>query len=257
MRAAQEAQAAPPPMWPISPDVVELDTISPVLGDVLYLTNWRGAVNLTQIELLGITHIAAIGAEFLEDKPVKEGLSYYRQDIQDVEEAGAQMRQSLHAVSAFIKDAIEGGGRCLVHCAAGVSRSTTCVLAYLLISHRQPLRQSLAQVMAVRRPVWPNDGFMRALIELEEKTLGGPPSITMAEYIEWGEYEGPSPDSVPNATDVGDSADGERLGMPEADVGATHTRMPLNREGRRALATSVSCGATEARASSSCVGSVG
>jgi protein-tyrosine phosphatase len=229
--------SAPPPMYPSSPEIGELDEISAVVGDVLYLTNWRGAASLEQFERLGITHVAAIGAEFLHDEPIKEGLEYYRQDIVDDESAGAQMGQSLHDAAAFIQRAIKGGGRCLVHCAAGVSRSTTCVLAYLLICDRQPLRESLAQVMAVRRPVWPNDGFMRALIELEERTLGGPPSITMDEYVSWGDYEGPA--------DEREATHHERTDEAGAGAGAAvacETRMPLNRDGRRELATRSSTG---------------
>ena len=32
----------------------------------------------------------------------------------------------------FIQDAMEGGGKVMVHCLAGVSRSASCVIAYIM-----------------------------------------------------------------------------------------------------------------------------
>ena len=207
-----------PPFYPVSPDPSDLDAISAIIPQQLYLTNWRGATDVAQLEYLAITHIAAIGTEFISDVQLKEGLIYYRQDIVDDESAGDEMAKSLHTAAAFIRDAISSGGCCLVHCAAGVSRSTTCVLAYFVLHTATTLRHALAKVMQKRRVVWPNDGFMRALIVLEIETFGVA-SITIEEWIEWGDYD-----------------DSLHLLSSSATSGEGPVNAPLSREGRQELA---------------------
>lgn len=72
----------------------------------------------------------------------------------------------------FIRAAISEGGGVLVHCAAGVSRSTALTLAYMMREHRMTLREALS-AMRERRPiVWPNEGFVASLISLESSLIG-------------------------------------------------------------------------------------
>ena len=53
-----------------------------------------------------------------------------------------------------------GGYSCLVHCAAGVSRSATIVLAYIMRKLRVSLSEALTLLRADRPCVQPNLGFM-------------------------------------------------------------------------------------------------
>jgi protein-tyrosine phosphatase len=71
--------------------------------------------------------------------------------------------------------------RCLVHCAAGVSRSPTIVLAYLIVEEKMTLREAF-DLVAARRFVLPNEGFMGRLMELEVKERGGAPSVSMSDF---------------------------------------------------------------------------
>ena len=48
----------------------------------------------------------------------------------------------MHAIT-FIEKALESGGKILVHCAAGVSRSSTVVLAYLMYKNRWGYERAL------------------------------------------------------------------------------------------------------------------
>jgi protein-tyrosine phosphatase len=68
----------------------------------------------------------------------------------------------------FIKDGIRKGG-VLVHCFAGVSRSTSCVLAYLMKEKKMPFWEALNLVRQRRPIVCPNVGFMRQLQEYERE----------------------------------------------------------------------------------------
>lgn len=56
--------------------------------------------------------------------------------------------------------------RVLVHCVMGKSRSVSTCLAWLIYYHRMTLKEAF-DLIATRRPVAPNDGFMRQLMQFE------------------------------------------------------------------------------------------
>lgn len=62
-------------------------------------------------------------------------------------------------------------GKVLVHCAMGLSRSSTLVLAYLMIHEDMTLVEAIKAV-AEHRNICPNSGFMEQLRELDQKLLG-------------------------------------------------------------------------------------
>ena len=88
----------------------------------------------------------------------------------------------------FIDSAISNGGKILVNCHLGVSRSPTCVLAYLITRHNMTVAQAVDQVypdwcnisdlfldlleqnifqVRKHRMVKPNEGFLKQLTELD------------------------------------------------------------------------------------------
>ncbi|KAF9279812.1 dual specificity phosphatase 12 [Mortierella alpina] len=64
----------------------------------------------------------------------------------------------------FIQEAIAKGGKVLVHCQAGASRSVTVVCAYLMRTQNISAGEALNAVQALRPIAEPNDGFMRQLM---------------------------------------------------------------------------------------------
>uniref|UniRef100_A0A8C7EES8 Dual specificity protein phosphatase 26 n=1 Tax=Nothoprocta perdicaria TaxID=30464 RepID=A0A8C7EES8_NOTPE len=72
-------------------------------------------------------------------------------------------------------------GRILVHCAVGVSRSATLVLAYLMIRHHMPLVEAIKTVKD-HRGIIPNRGFLRQLVALDNPLTRdtGPVEVTFA-----------------------------------------------------------------------------
>ena len=69
----------------------------------------------------------------------------------------------------FIEEARQSNGRVLVHCACGVSRSTTLCCAYLMKYHSMTLEEALIQIRSRRPIVQPNTGFLRQLIHYNEQ----------------------------------------------------------------------------------------
>lgn len=57
----------------------------------------------------------------------------------------------------------------LFHCYAGISRSSSVAIAYLMIIHNLSLRQALELAKSKRQIVNPNPGFLNALQQFEQK----------------------------------------------------------------------------------------
>ena len=67
---------------------------------------------------------------------------------------------------------MESGGRVMVNCWQGASRSATVVLAFLMMHHNMELSAVLAMVKT-RRDIRPNNGFLKQLLTLENSLNQG------------------------------------------------------------------------------------
>ncbi|XP_006010324.1 dual specificity protein phosphatase 2 [Latimeria chalumnae] len=81
-------------------------------------------------------------------------------------------------ISIWFQDAIEfidsvknSGGRVLVHCQAGISRSATICLAYLMRTQRVRLEEAFDFIKQRRGVISPNFGFMGQLLQFETQVL--------------------------------------------------------------------------------------
>lgn len=59
----------------------------------------------------------------------------------------------------------------LVHCQAGISRSPTFVIGYLMWKDKQPYQSTRSAVAAARYQIDPNLGFRVQLLEFEKRGL--------------------------------------------------------------------------------------
>ncbi|KAM6951038.1 dual specificity protein phosphatase 13A-like [Aplochiton taeniatus] len=74
-----------------------------------------------------------------------------------------------HTSAEFIQNALNTpGARIIVHCAVGVSRSASLVLAYLMICHNFSLEGAIQKVKKSRW-IFPNRGFLKQLCALDMK----------------------------------------------------------------------------------------
>ncbi|KAG7299659.1 hypothetical protein JYU34_016652 [Plutella xylostella] len=81
----------------------------------------------------------------------------------------SDMHPYMEKVADLIHEVVSRGEMVLVHCVAGVSRSVTLCLAYLVKWEKMTLRDAYHH-MKLRRPqIRPNTGFFKQLIKYEER----------------------------------------------------------------------------------------
>jgi protein tyrosine phosphatase (PTP) superfamily phosphohydrolase (DUF442 family) len=71
----------------------------------------------------------------------------------------------------FINEGIENGDKILVHCRSGISRSSTVVLLYLMMSRGYTLKDALTILRNARPFIRPNFGFMQYLQSVDSVIL--------------------------------------------------------------------------------------
>ena len=196
----------PPHFFPSAEHTTEKRSKVDRIVKNLYLTNFMGAEDEEELRRVKCTHIVAVGKEFLDNSQNHAGqklkVQFYNVDVTDDEKQREVMAGAIRGAAIFIMDALKNKkARVVVHCAAGDSRSATIVIGYLLMCAKYELLPAFTMVRHNRPCVWPNNGFMKALIDLETanrrgKDKGKPPTITAADYERWGEYEGPEAGDV-------------------------------------------------------------
>ncbi|CAK6956706.1 dual specificity protein phosphatase PHS1-like [Scomber scombrus] len=135
----------------------------------IYIGNLAVAQNKAVLLKLGITHV-------LNAAHSKQGSignqSFYGNDFVY---CGIPADDSTHfdldvyfqPAADFIHKALKSpDGKVLVHCIMGMSRSSTLVLAYLMIYHHLPLKQAL-QKLIHKRAIYPNRNFLALLLDLD------------------------------------------------------------------------------------------
>ena len=80
-----------------------------------------------------------------------------------------------------IKDC-EDACSCLIHCSAGVSRSATFVIAFLMIKRKMNLKEAYDLVKSKRSQISPNKGFMIQLNNLEASLFDGKLSMDLNDF---------------------------------------------------------------------------
>eukprot|EP00439_Symbiodinium_sp_Y106_P025846 s1571_g3.t1 len=160
--------------------------ISCILSGQLFLTNCRGVEDLSALKELGITHVLCINEQ---ENNFPDQLVYFNvSDVTDDPDMADALKAKFESAFNFIDAATAAGGGCVVHCAAGISRSSTVVLAYLISRKSMTLRQAFAHTICRRRVIWPNEGFWERLVELECEALKlEAPSLPLSLYKEWAD----------------------------------------------------------------------
>ncbi|KAK0154326.1 Dual specificity protein phosphatase 26 [Merluccius polli] len=133
----------------------------------LYIGDQDIASDRRELAKLGITHILNCAqSKWRSGAEYYAGMNITYQGIEAHDSPSFDMSVNFYPSAEFIHKALCSGGKVLVHCTVGVSRSATLVLAYLMIRHNLTLVDAIRTVKD-HRGVTPNRGFLRQLSGLD------------------------------------------------------------------------------------------
>eukprot|EP00258_Populus_trichocarpa_P026091 XP_024442110.1 dual specificity protein phosphatase PHS1 isoform X3 [Populus trichocarpa] len=138
----------------------------------LFIGGALAARSVHTLQHLGITHILCLcGNEIGQSESQHPDLFQYKNfSITDDEDSNISC--IFEEASDFIDHVESVGGRVLVHCFEGRSRSATLVLAYLMLRKKFTLLEAWNALRQVHRRAQPNDGFARILLDLDQRLHG-------------------------------------------------------------------------------------
>ncbi|XP_068597100.1 dual specificity protein phosphatase 22-A [Brachionichthys hirsutus] len=140
--------------------------------DGLYIGSFHDAESKEGLKENGITHVLSVHHDAA---PLHEDMTYLC--IQAHDDYSQDLLPHFKNAIGFIHECRTSGGVCLVHCLAGVSRSTTLVVAYLMTATDYGFSDCLNAVKVARSCVCPNYGFQNQLKKFE--------ATQVSEYRAW------------------------------------------------------------------------
>lgn len=137
----------------------------------LYIGDIGAAKDKEYLKKVGITHVlntaegnkfATVDTDGMYYKDV--GIQYLGMKLLDI--PTANISQFFISGADFIEEALSSGGKVLVHCFMGISRSATIACAFLMLKRNMSALEGLTTLRR-NRSIFPNDGFLSQLAELE------------------------------------------------------------------------------------------
>lgn len=158
-----------PHSLPSTPDIENAE-LTPILP-FLFLGNERDAQDLELMQRMDVGFILNVTTH-LPLYHYELGLFKYKR-LPASDSNKQNLRQYFEEAFEFIEEAHRAGRGLLIHCQAGVSRSATIVIAYLM-KHTWMTMTDAYKFVKSRRPIIsPNLNFMGQLLEFEEDLNNG------------------------------------------------------------------------------------
>jgi predicted protein tyrosine phosphatase len=139
---------------------------SEVVPGAVYISSYKVPSDWACLKQHQITHIVNMAADVCENMYLDafSYLTYYMKDSNSED-----LTPIFYRTLEWMQKAIDSGGRVLVHCREGVSRSATMVLAYLMWRFKMTFDAALESLQKVRPICNPNTGFTCQLLVLGKK----------------------------------------------------------------------------------------
>lgn len=131
----------------------------------LFLGNEENSLDLDSLERHNIRYVLNV-THNLANKFEGHGLKYMKIPIED--HWSQNLASFFPQAIAFIDEARQKRVGVLVHCLAGVSRSVTVTLAYLMQKHKLPLNEAYDLVKKRKANIAPNFNFLGQLLDFEQ-----------------------------------------------------------------------------------------
>lgn len=152
------------------PPVPDMSLVAPNL----YVGNEEAAASLPELLSAGVTHILNCTNLRYSHAGAAPPFEVMQLGLLDNSSDLPRMHSALTSGVEFIASALDNGGTVLVHCRAGISRSATLAIAYLVRATQQPVDVVFEKVRVARPSVDPNLGYILALHEWEKRVLLSP-----------------------------------------------------------------------------------
>lgn len=133
--------------------------------DNIYIGSILSSTSLCGMKKFGITHVATIGEELSCKYP--DDFIYHKRVVYDSPKENVQ--KLFDETTTFIHNAsLNKDNKILVHCVAGISRSATFVIAYLIRYKKMSPQEAYLLLLKARKCVCPNEGFTKQLVKYYE-----------------------------------------------------------------------------------------
>lgn len=142
------------------------DKIPAEILDGLYLGS-QDCVDLDVLESYQITNVFSVGINVDLSLPSNIKREFF--ECLDLPETN--ISEILTKICPMIDSILKNNEKVLVHCNAGVSRSSTIIIGYLILYKNMNFNDAILRVKTKRECIRPNDGFMRQLKDLEKKKI--------------------------------------------------------------------------------------
>jgi len=131
--------------------------------EILYdkLNNNSGTIGKTKLHINAAIEVEQL---FSYDNCVQINLNWNDQPLQNINQNGI-LFILVKLIDSYLKD----NKQVLVNCFAGVSRSTTIVIAYLMYKNKWSVYDAISYVRCKRFIIEPNYGFICQLYNMEDK----------------------------------------------------------------------------------------
>jgi len=133
----------------------------------IYLGSEQDALDKNFIDTENIKHILSIQSWEIKENQKQDGINYHF--VKAADNSEQDLKCKFESICDFLKQ--HENERVLVHCQAGISRSATACLAYLMKEKNMTLDSSFVELKKRRDIVCPNFSFLGQLKCWEQEIM--------------------------------------------------------------------------------------
>jgi len=157
---------------------------SNLITNHIILGNRESAMNADKLRSMGVTHVLNVCHQLPNFHP--KSFVYVKVEI--VDHPDSVITNIATVTTDFLRRVEQLNGRALVHCVAGVSRSASAVIMFLMQHHDLTLKQAWLHIKSHRPHVSPNEGFKLQLARMELDDYGGSSVADPSAGTDWDFY---------------------------------------------------------------------